>query len=145
MCCKDEALKIIILTAAAAPMAPSSAKAKVVNNWSFIVLVDDLILIVQVILIYEVNSHTSEEAEWTRVAVKKGHASHSKRSSALVALHLPSYPLLSTRVELDLSLQSKRTRVRSRVRTSRREMAGRSVEERRTERQRIKVMAAGRR
>ena len=123
-------------------MAPSSAKAKVVNNWSFIVLVDDLILIVQVILIYEVNSHTSEEAEWTRVAVKKGHASHSKRSSALVALHLPSYPLLSTRVELDLSLQSK---VRSRVRTSRREMAGRSVEERRTERQRIKVMAAGRR
>ena len=71
----NEALKIR-LTAAAAPMAPSSAKAKV-NNWSFIVLVDDLILIVQVILIYEVNSHTSEEAEWTRVAVKKGHASHS--------------------------------------------------------------------
>ena len=77
MCCKDEALKMICLTSAAAPMAPSSAKATVVNNWSFIMLVDDLILIVQVILIYEVNSHTSEEAEWTRVAVKKGHASHS--------------------------------------------------------------------
>ena len=37
-------------------MAPSSAKAKVVNNWSFIVLIDDLMLIVQVNWIYEVNS-----------------------------------------------------------------------------------------
>ena len=126
---KDEALKIV-LTAAAAPMAPSSAKAKVVNNWSFIVLVDDLILIVQVILIYEVNSHTSEEAEWTRVAVIKGHASHSRRRLALFSAPPPPYSFAfdACRVGSFFAIQ-KNTRV-----LSRREMAGRSVERRKERR-----------
>ena len=129
---KDEALKIV-LTAAAAPMAPSSAKAKVVNNWSFIVLVDDLILIVvKVNWIYEVNS--------TLLKRQSGRASLSKKytrptlgvDSALVALVAAfSFAFDACRVGSFFAIQ-KNTRV-----LSRREMAGRSVERRKERRNKM--------